>query len=125
MENRSAIGLSWAPKVPFLSSVPKKSSNGAFGTQEVSLLKPENQLMDGLFVPPRDPKKLNKLLKKNVKDTSGPSWFEMPAPTITRELKKDLQILKMRNVIDPKRHFKKGQKSKELPKYFQANGHCD
>ncbi|CAI9094547.1 OLC1v1030307C1 [Oldenlandia corymbosa var. corymbosa] len=44
----------------------------------------------------------------------------MPAPTITPELKKDLQLLKLRSVLDPKRHYKKGDsKSKTLPKFFQ------
>ncbi|KAJ0093744.1 hypothetical protein Patl1_24741 [Pistacia atlantica] len=66
-------------------------------------------------------KKLNKLLKKQMKDTVGTSWFDMPAATITPELKKDLQLLKLRNAFDPKRHYKKGDtKSKTLPKYFQA-----
>ncbi|KAJ8506687.1 hypothetical protein OPV22_007573 [Ensete ventricosum] len=68
----------------------------------------------------RDPRKMNKLLKKNRKDTAGRSWFDMPALTITPEIKKDLEILKLRHVIDPKRHFKKGDSSKALPKYFQA-----
>ncbi|KAH6795280.1 hypothetical protein C2S51_036266 [Perilla frutescens var. frutescens] len=45
----------------------------------------------------------------------------MPAQTITPELKKDLQLLKLRSVIDPKRHYKKGDsRSKTLPKYFQV-----
>ncbi|KAI4369485.1 hypothetical protein MLD38_017920 [Melastoma candidum] len=64
---------------------------------------------------------MNKLLKKQVKDTAGSKWFDMPAPTVTPELKKDLQLLKLRNVIDPKRHYKKSDsKSKALPKYFQV-----
>lgn len=45
----------------------------------------------------------------------------MPAPVVTPELKQDLQLLKLRNVIDPKRHYKKSDtKSKTLPKYFQV-----
>ncbi|KAK9163799.1 hypothetical protein Syun_004701 [Stephania yunnanensis] len=84
-------------------------------------MEPENELVDGLFVPPKEPKKLNRLMKKHLKDTAGASWFDMPAQTITPELKKDLQILKLRSVIDPKRHYKKGDlKSKTLPKYFQV-----
>lgn len=77
--------------------------------------------MDGLFVPPNDPKKVNKLLRKQIKDTAGKGWFDMPAPVMTPELKKDLQLLKLRDVMDPKRHYKKGDfKSKALPKYFQV-----
>ncbi|KAG9459733.1 hypothetical protein H6P81_004241 [Aristolochia fimbriata] len=117
--NKEAAGLLWAPKVPFLLS---RSSNETPGTKyepEKVVLKPESELVDGLYVPPRDPKKLNKLLRKQVKDTSGKGWFNMPAATITPEIKKDLQILKLRSVIDPKRHYKKGD-SKTLPKYFQV-----
>lgn len=32
----------------------------------------------------------------------------MPAVTITPEIKRDLQILKLRNVLDPKRFYKRG-----------------
>ncbi|XP_073006384.1 rRNA-processing protein fcf2-like [Typha latifolia] len=118
-ENKTVIGLSWAPKMPPLSNGVK--NNEAKLRIKESIWKPENELVDGLFVPPRDPRKLNMLLRKNVKDTAGASWFDMPAPNITPELKKDLEILKLRSVIDPKRHFKKGEKSKAPPKYFQAS----
>ncbi|CAN6358364.1 unnamed protein product [Urochloa humidicola] len=85
-----------------------------------SLWKPPSELVDGLFVPPRDPRKVNKLTRKNIKDTTGKGWFDMPAPSITPELKKDLEILQLRHVMDPKRHFKRSGKSKALPKYFQV-----
>nr|GEX81164.1 hypothetical protein [Tanacetum cinerariifolium] len=85
--------------------------------KDLQLLKPNSELIDGLFVPPNDPKKVNKILKKQVKDTAGKSWFDMPAPTLTPELKKDLQLLKLRNVMDPKRHYKKGDsKLNSFPK---------
>nr|XP_010920796.1 rRNA-processing protein fcf2 [Elaeis guineensis] len=116
----SAIGLSWAPKVPPLTNGTKNSSEKLPGQTKDSIWRSDNELVDGLYVPPADPRKLNKLLKKNVKDTAGGSWFDMPAPTITPELKKDLEILKLRSAIDPKRHFKRGEKSKALPKYFQV-----
>ncbi|GJM86731.1 hypothetical protein PR202_ga02619 [Eleusine coracana subsp. coracana] len=119
------IGLSWAPKLP---SLPTTGGGGSSksgpalkrSSVQASLWKPANELVDGLFVPPRDPKKINKLVKKSVKDTSGKGWFDMPAPTITPELKKDLEVLQLRHVMDPKRHFKRSGKSKALPKYFQV-----
>ncbi|TPX59523.1 hypothetical protein PhCBS80983_g02393 [Powellomyces hirtus] len=52
-------------------------------------------------------------------ETSGPKWFDMPAPELTEELKRDLHILKSRPVIDPKRHYKKNTMSAP-PKYFQV-----
>jgi len=36
---------------------------------------------------------------------------------MTEEVKRDLQLIKMRNVLDPKRFYKKDEK--KLPKYFQ------
>ncbi|KAJ4721895.1 rRNA-processing protein fcf2 [Melia azedarach] len=124
-ENKPVIGLQWQPKLPTSSSTTKTDNNGVNETQNKgktsALWRSNTELVDGLFVPPNDPKKLNKLLKKQVKDTAGTKWFDMPAATITPELKKDLQLLKLRSVIDPKRHYKKGDaKSKSLPKYFQV-----
>ncbi|XP_075487491.1 rRNA-processing protein fcf2-like [Primulina tabacum] len=123
-EDTALIGLSWQPKIPLLkSSSPKnESSSSKSNTGLSSLYKKNPQLVDGLFVPPNSPRYLNKLFKKQIKDTAGSNWFDMPAQTITPELKKDLQLLKLRSVIDPKRHYKKGDsKSKTLPKYFQAS----
>ncbi|KAM0922625.1 hypothetical protein ACQ4PT_006099 [Festuca glaucescens] len=119
------IGLSWAPKVPSLPAACGSSSRkGSAPTSSIdaqgSLWKPRNELVGGLLVPPRDPRKVNKMARKNVKDTTGKGWFDMPAPTITPELKKDLEILQLRHVLDPKRHFKRSGKSKALPKYFQV-----
>ncbi|PKA56413.1 hypothetical protein AXF42_Ash014916 [Apostasia shenzhenica] len=118
-ESSMTIGLSWAPKVTLPSSGCKGNLVDSSSLPQTSIRKTENELVDGLYVPPRDPKKLNKMLKRSMKDTAGKSWFDMPAPSITPEVKKDLEILKLRNFIDPKRHFKRGEKSKALPKYFQ------
>ncbi|KAK6156996.1 hypothetical protein DH2020_011244 [Rehmannia glutinosa] len=117
-EKRAVVGLSWQPQLALFPSTEKEKCSQ---TEISALYKPNSQLIDGLFLPPNDPKKLNKLLKKQVKDTAGKNWFDMPAQTITPELKKDLQLLKLRSAIDPKRHYKKGDsRSKTLPKYFQV-----
>jgi hypothetical protein len=50
--------------------------------------------------------------------SSGKDWFDMPKPEITPEVKRDLQILKMRHILDRKRHYKKMGKQ-ENPTYFQ------
>ncbi|RVW55959.1 rRNA-processing protein fcf2 [Vitis vinifera] len=145
-ESKAVIGLSWEPKLSLLSSAPKNGSDKSENVAEnsgASLWKPDSELVDGLFVPPNNPRKVNKLLRNKLKTQPAPSgmcipletfriddvyllWnmnrFDMPAPTITPELKKDLQLLKLRSAIDPKRHYKKSDsKSKTLPKYFQAS----
>eukprot|EP00124_Ichthyophonus_hoferi_P002405 Ihof_evm9s162 gene=Ihof_evmTU9s162 len=60
------------------------------------------------------------MVKQKVvkKDTAGEQWFSIPAQELTPDVKKELQILKMRGYIDPKRHYKK-DKQTGLPKYFQ------
>ncbi|KAF9918879.1 hypothetical protein FBU30_011239 [Linnemannia zychae] len=52
--------------------------------------------------------------------TTGKKWFDMPQQILTPELKRDLHILKLRNVLDPKRFYKREEKGKpNFPKYFQ------
>ncbi|KAG0171963.1 hypothetical protein DFQ28_010573 [Apophysomyces sp. BC1034] len=51
--------------------------------------------------------------------STGKGWFEMPRTEITPEIRRDLDILKMRHVLDRKRHYKKTGKSAD-PKYFQV-----
>jgi hypothetical protein len=51
--------------------------------------------------------------------TAGKKWFDMPATEITPTIKRDLTLLQMRNVLDPKRHYRASAKT--LPKYFQVD----
>ncbi|XP_061995307.1 rRNA-processing protein fcf2-like [Rosa rugosa] len=116
---KAVVGLSWEPKIPNFSSASKTGFTVDAKPQETShLWKPATQLVDGLFVPPNNPKTLSKLQRKQLKDTTGSNWFDMPAPTMTPELQKDLQLLKLRSVMDPKRHYKKGDL--QTSKYFQV-----
>ncbi|EPX71406.1 rRNA processing protein Fcf2 [Schizosaccharomyces octosporus yFS286] len=57
--------------------------------------------------------------KKAVKDTAGGDWFDMPATELTESVKRDIQLLRMRNVLDPKRHYRR-ENTKHMPKYFQT-----
>jgi hypothetical protein len=58
-------------------------------------------------------------LQKERERTKGSKWFNMPATELTDELKNDLEVLRMRSVLDPK-HFYKKNDLKVLPKYFQV-----
>lgn len=64
-------------------------------------------------------KRLKAQRRKERSLTKGPGWFGMPAPELTEDLKRDLQVLRMRRVLDPKRFYKKND-LKDLPKYFQV-----
>ncbi|KAI9299215.1 Fcf2-domain-containing protein [Neoconidiobolus thromboides FSU 785] len=57
--------------------------------------------------------------KKEKEANAGKKWFNMEAPEMTEELKKDLQVLKLRKVLDRKRFYKKDNKSLQS-KYFQV-----
>ncbi|KAI4200663.1 MAG: hypothetical protein LQ350_003804 [Teloschistes chrysophthalmus] len=53
------------------------------------------------------------------KTSAGPEWFHFPKTKLTPELKRDLQILKMRSIWDPKRHYKNDSRKKVIPRYSQ------
>lgn len=63
----------------------------------------------------RSRKKLN---KQKREETKGAAWFNMKAPEMTDETRRELEVLQMRSVLDPKRFYKKNDHA-NLPKYFQ------
>ncbi|KAJ2453921.1 rrna-processing protein fcf2 [Coemansia sp. RSA 2336] len=59
-------------------------------------------------------------LAKEKESSSGKKWFGMKAPTMTTELRNNLRVLQLRNVLDPTRFYKKDAVAKrKLPKYFE------
>ena len=73
-----------------------------------------------LEIKPKLGKKASKKAKKLEREkTKGDAWYNLPATEVTEEIKRDLEVLKMRDALDPKRFYKKNA-SKELPKYFQV-----
>lgn len=60
------------------------------------------------------------MTKKEKKATAGSDWFNMPRTNLTPELKRDLQLLKMRNVLDPHRHYKKDNGKFKVPEFSQS-----
>ncbi|XP_076275502.1 deoxynucleotidyltransferase terminal-interacting protein 2 [Rhynchophorus ferrugineus] len=63
-------------------------------------------------------KALQKEKKKEKEKTKGKKWYGMPRTEMTEELQRDLEVLQMRSVLDPK-HFYKKNDLQVLPKYFQ------
>lgn len=119
----TSFGCSWSPETGLLTSktisAQTKNTKCTMKGMPDTIWRKEGKLQDGLFVPPVDPLKLNKLARKQKDNTAGSKWFNLSAPTITPEIKKELQLLKLRGVVDPKRHYK-ADDSKGLPKYFQV-----
>ncbi|KKK25077.1 hypothetical protein ARAM_003142 [Aspergillus rambellii] len=54
------------------------------------------------------------------KPTAGSDWFDLPKTEFTPELRRDLQLLRMRSILDPKRHYKKESAKAQPPKYSQV-----
>lgn len=65
-----------------------------------------------------DPIKVKQQEKLERESNAGNKWFNMPKTEMTPEIKRDLQLLKMRNVLDRKRHYKKD--NSKFPTYFQT-----
>lgn len=63
-------------------------------------------------------KALQKLNRAERKKTKGKNWFGLSAPEITPELKNELELMKMRSILDPKQSYKRVDKRK-TPKYFE------
>ncbi|KAI1501299.1 Fcf2 pre-rRNA processing-domain-containing protein [Biscogniauxia marginata] len=51
-----------------------------------------------------------------TKADAGSLWYNLPRTEMTPEVKRHLQLLRMRDVLDPKRHYKKDT-SKALPEF--------
>ncbi|XP_064081044.1 U3 small nucleolar RNA-associated protein 6 homolog [Macrobrachium nipponense] len=100
--------------------IAKKSATNDLDAilQKSSTLKPEF-MQQTEIAPYHVPKAKAKAIRKKEREkTKGPGWFDMKAPEITEEVKRDLEVLQMRPVLDPKRPYK-NKDLKVLPKYFQ------
>lgn len=105
---KASSALPNADKDKFVNEVMKKSVIG-----------PEFETLHS--VPPYKISK-RQLLRENKKkreSSKGEKWFNMPAATITEEIKNDLQVLQMRSVLDPKQFYKKNA-LKDTPKFFHV-----
>ncbi|TLS24133.1 hypothetical protein PpBr36_08697 [Pyricularia pennisetigena] len=57
---------------------------------------------------------------KNKSEDAGSDWFNMPKTNATPELVRDLKLLRMRNVLNPKQFFKKDTRTQLVPTYCQS-----
>ncbi|KAF2715190.1 Fcf2-domain-containing protein [Pleomassaria siparia CBS 279.74] len=83
------------------------------------LISEEDRLLARGIKKIEDPVQIKKAKAEEKKATAGSDWFNLPATELTPELRRDLQLLKMRGVLDPKRHYKKDNKS-EYPAFSQV-----
>ncbi|MCJ1248320.1 hypothetical protein MMC30_005537 [Trapelia coarctata] len=84
-------------------------------------LVPERErLLSGKIRKVDDPMEIKRKSLESKKTTAGSDWFNLPRTNLTPELKRDLQLLKMRSVLDPKRHYKKDNGKAVAPEFSQA-----
>ncbi|EXJ72125.1 uncharacterized protein A1O5_04629 [Cladophialophora psammophila CBS 110553] len=62
----------------------------------------------------------HKSKKLNDQTSAGPNWFDMPKTNLTPQLKRDLQLIEMRSVLDPHRHYKKNNRRGRVPTFSQT-----
>ncbi|KAF7990011.1 hypothetical protein HCN44_008685 [Aphidius gifuensis] len=86
---------------------------------EKSAIKPGFETL--LRVPRYDVSKRQQVAKNrhDREKTAGKKWFNLPKTEMTDDVKHDLEIIKMRSVLDPKHFYKKNDRS-GFPKYFQV-----
>lgn len=113
-----------------------KSSHVADPTEEIASMRKEMNPLDKIleksvikpgfeklhFVPPYELSKRQLEARKRRekrKAGTGAGWFNMRTPRMTPEIKHDLEVLQMRSVLDPKRFYKKNDRT-GLPKHFQV-----
>ncbi|XP_065669300.1 deoxynucleotidyltransferase terminal-interacting protein 2 isoform X2 [Hydra vulgaris] len=96
----------------------KKQKNGVEAVMEKSVL--TSDLEKRVCAPKMFESKHSKQVKRKkiAEETAGKGWYNLPKTEVTEEIKRDLQIIKMRGVLDGKHHYKRNDSNK-LPKYFQ------
>ncbi|KAI1200054.1 Fcf2-domain-containing protein [Nemania serpens] len=86
-------------------------------TSTPAALVPDNQ--KGHQVSVRVPEARKSKKEMAHKADAGSQWFNLPATDLTPELRRDLQLLRMRDVLDPKRHYKKDT-TRAIPEFSQV-----
>ncbi|XP_065078114.1 deoxynucleotidyltransferase terminal-interacting protein 2 [Ochlerotatus camptorhynchus] len=112
-------------------SIPKKAryAKGTNQVQELAVTDVNKQMKSAVLTPAVEKqenlaalsmtdRKIKELNKKERSKTKGKDWFNLPAQEMTDEVKNELELIRMRSVLDPK-HFYKRSEMKTLPKYFQ------
>ncbi|KAK5081472.1 dTDP-fucopyranose mutase [Exophiala xenobiotica] len=77
----------------------------------------QRKMADGLRAVTRE---LGDSKKVNDQTDAGSEWFNLPKTELTSSLKRDLQLIEMRNVLDPHRHYKKNTRKGKVPTFSQV-----
>lgn len=72
--SKPSISLTWDPKIPSFTQNRNTSSEKIQAIPHTSMWMDKSKLIDGLFVPPKDIRKMNKIIRKSIPDTAGSRW---------------------------------------------------
>ncbi|KAK1768639.1 Tryptophanyl-tRNA synthetase [Phialemonium atrogriseum] len=104
-----------APSNRNKSAIPS-ASTAVVSTTE--LPKGQAKLPEGMTVRVPKPPKTK---KRDIPDNAGTNWFNMPRTSNDPQVKRDLQILKLRGVLAlGKQHFKNDTRKDPIPKFSQV-----
>ncbi|MCJ1265268.1 hypothetical protein MMC22_005143 [Lobaria immixta] len=95
------------------------SANGRARADPSRLISQEDRKLSEQVKKVEDPLKLKEKTTVKKTDNTGPDWFHLPRTDLTSELKQDLQIIKMRSILDPKRHYKTDSANLQTPGFSQ------
>ncbi|KZZ92222.1 Fcf2 pre-rRNA processing [Ascosphaera apis ARSEF 7405] len=101
-------------------SKPYVHDDGVVARIDKPKLVPEKEKKLSETIRSVEPIPLDGKSKKTTKPSAGPEWFNLPKTNVTPELKRDLQLLRMRNVLDPHRHYRKDSSKGKIPEYSQV-----
>jgi len=84
------------------------------------LVNAEERKLSGGLRRVEDPITIKSKAAMAKKANAGSNWYNLPRTTLTPELKRDLQLLRMRSVLDPKRHYKNDSSKSQVPEFSQV-----
>ncbi|KAI6092504.1 Fcf2-domain-containing protein [Hypoxylon rubiginosum] len=103
--SKSDIVKTSKPEVSVPKATTSTSTKGNAKSEELSVRVPEIR---------RSKKEMT------TKTDAGASWYNLPKTDLTPQLKKDLQLLRMRDVLDPKRFYRKDTSRALVPQFSQV-----
>nr|SVE83979.1 EOG090X0GO7 [Daphnia pulex] len=86
---------------------------------EKSVLTPGFEKLDNIPKYSASKRQLKMERRKEADKTKGGKWFNLPATEMTEEKLRDLEVIQMRSILNPKQFYKKND-LKVVPKYFQV-----
>lgn len=114
---RKSAGLTDALPVPYIRS----TSHGAQISSQPFVYKSEGNLANGERRVTHPQALKDKVAKKRKSSSAEALWFNLPRTMVTPELKREMQIIRLRSALDRKRHYKResGQKN-DIPEFFEV-----